>query len=1264
MRKGWRNVVAAVGLLAGSLASHALARTSSGGSEASVRLTVEIAWTAPVSSAVETGEVELELSEGQVVEAVAWPDGPAPALKSGRVWGLGSDRGGRVRARIEAPLGAGLLIRAGGQALRFPVSLILEGAQKTPSQAPVAVTVERLAWDVIAVDLPENKGLVAPGSTFPVSVGFHVLTPEPGAVDVRCQAELRPVRGGEPVWQGEIRQVAPTNAAECPSTLLQVKAPEAEGTYVLELHASWEPAPSYEGNKLLRLIRRGKRGLFGTATASRKVTLAVLSADSAKPVAGKPGRDLEVDLIDLSKVRGHRPSASGRSPLALGGRGAWAVPEEALAEPTRRDRLRGWITRSDSEVVLLGPADGAGLTWSALGLKVVHPGRPHRLTLTVAGGHPSALGVAVVGVGVRPRLLLDACASGPPILPDGAPAKFNWLVWPDSADPVLLLVNRAGGVPVHVASVSLSELADLPPGPVVEPPGDAPARGLGLYLTGRDLTDRFGGQTDSGLADGLLAARNLGAYLAHCGTSAVVLPEGLADRPKRRALEGFAAEDATGPDRLDTVIQMLGRRKIAAWLELSFAGALPGLPPAGSADSLARGLVRLDRRGLDEGAVYHPLNQEVGDAMRKHVIETIAAHHDQTNLAGLLVRLGPGPTLLGSPDTGFDDATFARFVRDAFDQETAKNVPGRANDDPGRFAARATFLAGSGRVPWLTWRSKRVAALYQGFAAAAQESEPRLSLAVATPGPDDGPAGIEARRADLAGLAPSLAWRAVGLDLDAWPSGEADHAPIVLRGVALGADELSHDLATSPELDAKVAARPPCGLFLGIGGDLARDPATPGPSATVPLVLRAAAINADNHGDEPLGHALAALDARWVWLAASHVSGQEERLRRFARVFRSLPAGPPAEHPAPAFGVAVRAYRASGQTYISLANDTPYPVRLDALLEGPTDAPVQDLGRGARLRPEADAAGRHLVLDLLPFGTAAVRVGSPETRVAGVTPYPSETVLTGMQARYEALSAQLSRITRGGDRREKEKAGAAPTNPGFEPEPAPHEVAMRIGEPTKPADQSSPEGWQVVGGMGQSLVIDLVRPHSGLGALRLDSPTPPGAALSNDFVPNIHSAMLVRAWLRADRPDTKVRLWIEGESAGKPYKRVSDITLQTTWAERAVRASDLPPGGLDSVHLRFELLTPGSLWIDDLSVPGEPLSEPERRNARNALLAALQAYREKRFADFARLAGSHWARHPAAAPSDVDAPERLATDRGGLLRTGDSSALPQGRRLR
>lgn len=1303
MRNGWRNILAWIGFALLGLTTHApVSARSADGSAAEgirpVRLTVEVAWTTPGPlKAGEGPEITLEVAEGRVVDAVAvaadliLPKAVGLSRKSDSLWSLGRGRSGRARVRIDASPTSSLLLRAGGQPMRFPLPLVLEGSRRTPTQSPVEITVERVPWDVLSVDLtpddaltpapkplegkekPLPAGVVAAGSRFAVTVGFNVLSPEATEVVVRCDAELKPIRGGEPVWRGALNEVVATNAASPPAFALPVVAPDLEGTYVLELKASWEPGPVHETTKLFgRLIRRGRRALLGNPSATRRVTLAVVNPEKGKEKEQEGPKGVttahatgehEVDALDLSRGRKHRPMASGRAAWPASRRSGWSVPPEALTEATRRDPLRGWITRAGSEVATLAPADASGLAWSAMGLRVNRPGRPHRLTVTVAGGQPSALGVAVVGVGgngrpsARPRRLLDACASGPPIAANGAPATFSWLVWPDASDPVLVLVNRASGSSVQVGSITLTELPELPSGPTIEAPAGGPSRGIGLALTGGDTLERFGMAVEPGLSDVLAAAKALGEYARSMGATSVILPERLSDRAARRALEGQAAEDSLGPDSMALTLYSLAVGGVSAWVELEFerTAPLPGLPGPGDPEALARGLVRLDRRGEADGPApaYSPLCPEVAEALRRRVRAAVEGHKESGNLDGLLIRLGQGPTLLGAVDTGLDDATYTRFAREAFDAETVRSLPGMDLADPERYAERCRFVSGSGRTPWLSWRSRQVAALYGGMNEAVHAALPSARLALATPGPDDGAAGWEARRADLAGLAPSLAWRAVGLDLDVWPA--AEDAPIVFRGARLGADDLERDLATSPELDAKVAARPARGVLLDAGA-----PPEGSGSPAVGLTLSAPALDVGPNGDEPLGHALAAIDARWVWIAATAVAGHEERVCRFARIFRALPATAPAaseSQPLP-FGVAVRAHPAGAQTYLALANDTPYPIRLDMVLGGPATAPVYDVGRGATLRPVANPSGRHLVLDLLPFGVSAVRVGAADLEVGAVTPYPSEIVLTNMRTQYEVLSARLSSLARGGEKG-RDKARTGPSNPGFEPD-----LGRGDGHSSLPGDKDKapeavevcrqePVGWQVVGGMGNGVSIDLGQPRSGRGALHLEVVDPPSSAVCENFTPNAQNGLLVQVWLRSDRPDAKVRIWIEGESSGKPYRRVSEIHVRPTWTERAIRAGDIPPGGLDTARLRFELLGAGNLWIDDVAVSGEGLSEPERRNASKAIMAAIQAYRDKRFADFARLAGSHWARSTtAAAGAETDpAPDRVASDRSGLSGT-------------
>src|SRR5262249_57345591 len=113
--------------------------------------------------------------------------------------------------------------------------------------------------------------------------------------------------------------------------------------------------------------------------------------------AGEPrSRGVGGVAVAVPRSRGPRPWAWGRSPVAEPGRPAWVVPAEALIEPSRRDRLRGWLLRSGAEGSQLDPANPSGLAWSAVGLKVAHPDRPHRLTVKVKSGEPAALGVAVI----------------------------------------------------------------------------------------------------------------------------------------------------------------------------------------------------------------------------------------------------------------------------------------------------------------------------------------------------------------------------------------------------------------------------------------------------------------------------------------------------------------------------------------------------------------------------------------------------------------------------------------------------------------------------------------------------------------------------------------------------------------------------------------------------------------------------------------------------------------------------------------------------
>lgn len=362
MRKDWRNVfLVLILLLEGATA--AIARQdpepkSGPVTGDCVRLTVEVVWStskpdADPSQDTNTTrepaagtEVMLEVTNGRVIEVMNWPppnwarggDGggeslassPMPASKG--MWSLGKRGEGRVRARIEAAVDANLVLRSDDQAIGMPLAAVLERPQRTPPQSRLVVTVERLPWDSIVIDLGESArdGVVAPGAVVPVSVGYNIIWPEASEVSVRTTAVLRPLAGGEVLWRDEPREVVPANMAEPPSRIWNVRALCAEGTYVLEIRSMWEPATARDGSRLARLIRRRRPSAVATS-AVRRVAFTVVDPEARVGGIAVEGstRDTEVDSVDLSRSRSHRPIATGRAPLAGPGRAEWPVPAEA-----------------------------------------------------------------------------------------------------------------------------------------------------------------------------------------------------------------------------------------------------------------------------------------------------------------------------------------------------------------------------------------------------------------------------------------------------------------------------------------------------------------------------------------------------------------------------------------------------------------------------------------------------------------------------------------------------------------------------------------------------------------------------------------------------------------------------------------------------------------------------------------------------------------------------------------------------------------------
>src|SRR3954469_18308833 len=165
MRKGWRELLTILATVLLGTVVHAAPPEPFAGPGKAVRIAVEVTWT--VRTGASDAAIALGLTEGRIIEALAWPSGERRELGTPPVatLDLGSGRTGRVRALIEAPLAASLRLQGGGQAILIPILALVDGAQRTPPQAPVEIVVERLPWDSVLVDPGAGDGVVAPGAT-------------------------------------------------------------------------------------------------------------------------------------------------------------------------------------------------------------------------------------------------------------------------------------------------------------------------------------------------------------------------------------------------------------------------------------------------------------------------------------------------------------------------------------------------------------------------------------------------------------------------------------------------------------------------------------------------------------------------------------------------------------------------------------------------------------------------------------------------------------------------------------------------------------------------------------------------------------------------------------------------------------------------------------------------------------------------------------------------------------------------------------------
>jgi hypothetical protein len=889
-------------------------------------------------------------------------------------------------------------------------------------------------------------------------------------------------------------------------------------------------------------------------------------------------------------------------------------------------RISGLLSHGDSTVephplgpmLQLPPAPAAGRpAWEGIVVAGAEIGRPHLVEIEYPQDQQATFGVSVLEAGDTGAVVQARYAGGFAVESPAAGisasddvGRHSFVFWPTSSNPVVLVMNASPQTPALFGKVRVfTGPAGVPPMQAVAPTaaGVDPLAGRpihGFVASPAELTASGGGslgadtaRLPAGWAGTLAGVRRSAEWLAAQGAGGAMVtvyrdggaiwPAECTKGAPRWSGGGDAGRRTAVKDVLDVLCRVYGREGLRLVPALSFNAPLPALEAAlahaqGPADA-ATGIVLVGgdgklRRLPDQPASlhYNILDPRVQQAVEAVVGEVAGRLNAAATVDGVAILLThEGWLHLPGVAWGLDDVTFGRFA-------AAAGVPPGEGAD--RHAQRAAFVTGSGREAWLAWRSHEIASFYSRLAEIVSVEGGGRSLYVA-------PTTLLAMGDLSRRLRPALAgsraaeadlWREIGVDPATLT---ADERIVFLSPHVHRCGGGLIDRAASERANRSA------GLARGVAGARRRG------AIAIEVPLRMEIDDVVPHG--PFGAAAAegavavhpvrsgpALTRAW---AESFVAGDAEVIFDMAlmyaqptlagvlarRAFAALPPGSLAlVDPLPA-PLVIRTGPSQLGTSLLVVNAAAVPVQAAVELTAPPTV-AADAVDGGRLT--IDEQGR-VSIPLEPWGIRSVVVDSAAT-VAGARAEFSD-------ATRESIARQLADLKDRQAAVERPAGMAVLDNPDFE----------------LPGTADGATGWEVVDRQRGTLVGIAAGRTEGGRAVEFSSLNGLATIRSNPFVPPTTGRISVAAWLRlaASEPQPPLRLAVEGVDRQGEYYRFAPMgglpggrPLGETWTQFVLQIDDLPQEGLESLRVRFDLMGPGRVEIDDIRVYGMALNEAER----------------------------------------------------------------------
>lgn len=1062
--------------------------------------------------------------------------------------------------------------------VKKPVQTSQPAAETTPATPPQPTVFDHGTHLQIACTRPAM--IFAPGDKFDVTVAPNEVEVYPDR-PIHCRLQIFPTGSNQMLWTDEKTTQATKDGVINEVGPFTIPAPAAEGSYDLAI--------------LFNRQETGKAGLVAWSYV-RKIQFAVVGA---KPLAKKSTNEDAWRLSQEINLRGIAPPSGDESLLNL----IPGLNPQQKKTPTAHSGPGKLSERKflAGTVVEIPPGG-----WRAVPLTVRKVDQPHLVEIEYPDDQPQSAAVAVLepnqtsGAG----LALDHGWDSPAATTGAAKLQSHrFAFWPSSSSAVLLVANRDPQRPLAIAGVRV-----LAGGDELPATGPAPKRDERLVAACFDnfsLLDAFSArialdEDNTPVADWKTwcdAGSRLTQYLRHAGFNGAALPivhEGGALYPSehfptyvdpQRGIAIDGPKDLQEKDVVELLLQMFDREGLRLVTTVHFTSPLPELEELVQAGE--PGILLETPPGTDADVTaprYNPLHPQVQAAVAKVIAEIVARYGRHPAFAGVAIAWSDESyARLPGPLWGADELTLGQFFSDEQQQPPALNE----GESPLVVFERSPQL----RERWLKWRAAQLTGMYLrcGEEVAKADGPARLFLLggklLDTP---------SARAATDVSKTPDAAWTGErvlldqGLDADLCRS--QDRLTIVRPQSAADYPRVqpSLDELRPGETDRAIASA----AADGFAAAFLEHP-------TKTFELQTKALDKTGLRTEQLtlvGQATpTGASYRRAWLdriAAAEVDalfvggpappfGREESVREFITVLRKLPAVPFETIAEGVDPLTARVARVGDKLYLTLANNSPWAATINIAFEGQVEA-IENLEDGQRLGKTLERGKATFRRVLQPFSFTAVVVSGKDAQVGVCRTAVDARLADGLRREADSLKS----VARGGTELKSVQ------NPGFETS----------------GDVRAIPGWQLRSGEEVSSEIG-AEAHAGKRALHITGNQEASifgtAAVTAPFNRPAGRRFALRFQARTETPerDHSLRVLVEAGPSGGNVLASRDFgpdgqarrlaPLDAAWSLCEIPLDNLPDD-VRQLRLRFVFRGSGGVWIDDVQLFDEGLSEAEQ----------------------------------------------------------------------